>query len=339
MNKTNLYLILFLTIIYIPSLCQTNLPTDRFGIMFYNVENLFDTYNDSIKQDEEFLPDGLRHWNYKKYQTKLHHISHVILESGKYNPPTIIGLCEIENHKVLKDLIFKTGLSNLAYHIIHFESDDNRGIDCALLYKANQFVPLESKAIKIKFKETDRPTRDILYTFGLYKESIPLHIFVCHFPSRYGGVMETKDKRLQAAKTLSDTIQNIYQSDKMANILVMGDFNDNPSDSSMKYIVQKTNLVNLATHTTQINKAQGTLKHQFEWNTFDQFLISNNIKSNNNIVTVTENQSILDFKFLLEEDYKYTGTKPFRTYIGYKYNNGYSDHFPIWLTLQCVQIK
>ena len=335
MNKICLNLILIIITTYTPIHSQQNYNSsaDQIGILFYNVENLFDTHNDSIKEDEEFLPEGLRHWNYGKYETKIQHISHVIYESGKFNPPSIIGLCEIENQKVLKDLIFKTGLSNLNYHIIHYESDDLRGIDCALLYRANQFIPLESKAIKIHFDNNSRPTRDILYTYGLYKETIPLHLFVCHFPSRYGGIMETKSKRIQAAKTLSDTINHILIADKLANIVAMGDFNDNPKDSSMKYLSAEEKLINLANHPSSINKSQGTLKHQFEWNTFDQFLITPNLKNATKQIFVVEDQKILDFNFLLEEDKKYTGLKPFRTFIGYKYHKGYSDHFPIWLTL------
>lgn len=335
MNKTNLCLILTLITIYssLHSQPKPDSSAEELGILFYNVENLFDTYNDSIKQDEEFLPDGLRHWSYGKYETKLQHISQVIYESGKFNPPAIIGLCEIENNSVLKDLIFKTGLSNLSYHIIHYESDDQRGIDCALLYRANQFIPLESKAIKIHFDKNDRPTRDILYTYGLYKETIPLHLFVCHFPSRYGGIMETNLKRIQAAQTLSDTINSILIDDKLSNIVVMGDFNDNPMDSSINYLTETTKLINLANYPISINKSQGTLKHQFEWNTFDQFLISPNLTDSTKQITACENQNILDFDFLLEDDKKYTGSKPFRTYIGYKYHKGYSDHFPIWLTL------
>ncbi len=334
MNKPKLLLTLLTALIHISLQSQTSSSDNKLGLLFYNVENLFDIYNDSIKNDEEFLPDGVRRWNYTKYNQKLQHISRVIYESGKYNPPDIIGLCEVENSRVLHDLIKKTGLHNLSYKVIHFESEDLRGIDCALLYQSNNFIPLESNSIKIKLGDNNRPTRDILYTYGIYRDSIPLHLFVCHFPSRYGGVMETKAKRYRAAQALTDTIQCIYQSDKMANIIVMGDFNDNPSDSCMTYIVNKTGLINLASNPASINKSNGTLKHQFEWNIFDQFLISNNSKNKFSHLSIVGGQKILDFKFLMEEDSKYTGIKPFRTYLGYKYNKGYSDHFPIWLSLQ-----
>ncbi len=334
MNKFKLYLILLPIIYQTPIKSQTKQTQNQLGFLFYNVENLFDIYNDSTKQDEEFLPDGVRRWNYSKYNEKLQHISRVIFESGKYTPPVIIGLCEIENKKVLNDLIYKTGLNNLSYQIIHYDSKDQRGIDCALLYKSKDFIPLESKAIEIKFNKQDRPTRDILYTYGICYDSIPLHLFVCHFPSRYGGIMETKEKRIDAAQTLSDTINNICIHDKLAHIIVMGDFNDNPSDSSMTILTNSTNLINLANNCNSINKSKGTLKHQFEWNTFDQFLISQNLKS-----IMIDQQKILDFNFLMEVDSKYTGNKPFRTYIGYKYNNGYSDHFPVWLSLKLPDKK
>jgi hypothetical protein len=318
--------------------CQSS--DDReIGILFYNVENLFDTYDDTLKIDEEFLPQGIRGWNYTKYIQKIKRIAHVIYESGGWNPPCMIGLCEIENQHVLNDLIYKTGLSNLNYQYIHYESKDIRGIDVALLYNANEFIPLESRAIPIILAGDSRPTRDILYVFGLYKESIPLHIFVNHFPSRYGGIMQTIPKRRISAQTLADTIQHICRADLNANIIAMGDFNDNPTDSSMLFLSQQAELINISIEPETINKSPGTLKYQFEWNTFDQFFISRNMMDSTNLVCSSQHQKILDFDFLLEDDRTYTGKKPFRTYSGYKYNNGFSDHFPIWMTLKINTVK
>ena len=333
MNKKNFtsnLLIFFLSILS-QNICGQH--KDEIGVLFYNVENLFDTYDDTIKTDEEFLPEGARKWNYKKYNQKINHIGRVIFESGQWNLPVIIGLCEIENSGVLKDLIYSTGLSKLSYNYIHYESSDKRGIDVALLYKSKQFTPLESRPVKINFSSDSRPTRDILYTYGLYNESIPLHIFVCHFPSRYGGVMESQHKRVLAAQTLCDTINQINKLDKLANIIVMGDFNDNPDDISISQIIKETNLVNLSTDMKSLNDSQGTLKHKFEWNIFDQMLVSENLNDSTNDMSISDNLMLQDFEFLLEDDLSYTGKKPYRTYIGYKYNNGYSDHLPILLKL------
>ncbi len=329
-NKTYLILLLFLISTFIYS---QPFPEQNTGILFYNVENLFDTYNDSLKNDEEFLPHGSKYWNYNKYQGKIKNISRLIYESGNWNPPMLIGMCEIENDKVLNDLIYKTGLSNLKYDYIHYESPDKRGVDVALLYRKNIFTILESRPIPVKFNSESRPTRDILYVFGLIEGKLPLHIFVTHFPSRYGGIMESNPKRIIASNTLCDTIIKIQQHDRKANILVMGDFNDTPQDSSMQLISKKAKLVNLSPKPTSINGSLGTLKHHYEWNIFDQILVSESILDSINTVNSDKYMKILDFDFLLEDDKNYTGKKPFRTYIGYRYNNGYSDHLPVWINL------
>ncbi len=306
----------------------------EFGVMFYNVENLFDINNDSLKLDDEFTPEGEKHWTYRKYWQKLKNISRVIYESGGWNPPAIIGLCEIENKHVLDDLIWETGLNNLHYHIIHHESPDSRGIDVAMLYRNDLFTPLESIPITVDFGEGSRPTRDILYSFGYLKDTIPLHVFIAHFPSRYGGLQETKSLRYKAAQILNDTINHIKLNDPNANIIAMGDFNDNPGDRSMQLLLEDDHLKNISINPSGFNKVQGTLKHQFEWSIFDQFLVSDNLLSEVNYINCSQNMKILDFPFLLEEDKTNTGLKPFRTYIGYNYNNGFSDHLPIWLTIK-----
>lgn len=328
-----MFSIIALLIVHLPQTLLSQVPEHNVGIMFYNVENLFDISNDSLKNDEEFLPEGNKHWNISRYHQKLKNISRIIYESGGWNPPALIGLCEIENEKVIKDLIWKTGLNNQDYHYIHFESPDNRGIDVALLYRNHIFTPIESVPIHVDLGNNSRPTRDILYVFGLLKDTIPLHVFVVHFPSRYGGVMESKSKRITAAKILSDTIQNIYKHDPSANMVIMGDFNDNPTDESLQNLILNVPLQNLSHTPETINKSLGTLKHQFEWSTFDQFIISKNLLDSTRAIHTKSNCKILDFAFLLEKDKTYTGNKPFRTYIGYKYNNGFSDHLPIWITL------
>lgn len=331
LKKNNLYFILIILLL------PTNLTSQNqheIGVMFYNVENLFDIKNDSIKLDDEYTPDGDRNWNYFRYAQKLKNISRVIYESGKWNPPALIGLCEIENKEVLQDLIWQTGLKNLGYDIIHYQSPDQRGIDVALLYKEDEFTVLESIPIKVEFGTNTRPTRDILYVFGYLKDTIPLNIFVAHFPSRYGGVQDTKPLRFKAAEILSDTVKHIMVQNPDANIIAMGDFNDEPNDESMQYLVANSKLINMASKLQTINNSAGTLKHQFEWNTFDHFLVSKNLLDKKQSIYINDSMKVMDFNFLLEDDKIYTGLKPYRTYIGYKYNNGFSDHFPIWLTLK-----
>jgi len=328
MNKALIIITLF-SLNY--TLCQSqNKSPQQLGIMFYNVENLFDTKHDSLKNDLEYLPGSDRHWSENRYNQKIKNIGKVIYESGGWNLPTLIGLCEIENESVLKHLIFNNGLNQLKYNYIHYESNDQRGVDVALLYKRDIFTPLESTPIQVNLNN-ERPTRDILYVYGLWQDKIPFHLFVCHFPSRYGGIMESAPKRLLACQTLCDTINIIQKQDLKANIIVMGDFNDNPEDLSIKHLIKETGLINLAIHPSSINGCSGTLKHDFEWYTFDQFFISPSLIKNQEAVIASKSMKILDFDFLMEPDSKNTGKKPFRTYIGFKYNNGFSDHLPIWL--------
>ena len=336
LRKSELFVCLtILTLCFQLQLAAQN--KDELGVMFYNVENLFDTENDSLKLDDEFTPFGDKHWTHAKYIAKLKNISRVILEAGGWNPPFVIGLCEVENKKVLSDLVWKTGLNHLNYHIIHHESPDERGIDAALLYRKNIFIPLESIAITVNLGEDMRPTRDILYVFGYVKDTIPLHVFVAHFPSRYGGVQNTKPLRYKTAQILNDTIKSIIAHEPDAHIIAMGDFNDEPEDESMQFLANSGQVVNVSTSAQTISNSMGTLKFQYEWNTFDQFLISKNLMDTTRTFFAETPMKILDFPFLLEEDKSFTGLRPFRTYIGYKFNGGFSDHFPIWLQLKLKQ--
>ncbi len=332
LNKNIFYLfVAIFAILFKPCKAQDSIP-NKIGILFYNVENLFDTTHDSLKQDNEFLPDAVRHWTPKRYYNKISKLGRVFYESGGWNLPCFIGLCEIENKKILNDILSKTGLINHHYQIIHFESEDVRGIDVALLFKSDIFSPVLAYPVRINLG-TDRPTRDILYAYGFIHSTIPLHLFVCHFPSRYGGVMETENKRMTAAKTLVTSINSITAKDPNANIVIMGDFNDCPDDNSMKYLTKNTSVINLAHHPSTKNHSNGTIKYRYTWCTFDQIFISKSLRSKNNFLYAKDNMSILDYKFLLQDDTNFTGKRPFRTYYGYKYQGGYSDHLPVWMEL------
>ena len=209
-----------------------------FRLMFYNVENLFDTENDSLTNDDEFLPEGLRFWTNKRYWEKLQHISAVIASIGGWNPPEIVGLCEIENRKVLEDLCFKSSLSNLNYKIIHKESPDPRGIDVAFLYQPKKFKPLTYKAIKITipFNPGFR-TRDILYVKGETKNNDTLHVFINHWPSRTGGQLESEPNRIAVSSILERKLIRFLLSNPVAKIIIIGDMNDYPENKSLTEIL------------------------------------------------------------------------------------------------------
>ncbi len=328
----------------------SDLPSKKryMRIMFYNVENLFDTEDDSLTTDEEFLPEGGRFWTKHKYYDKLNKIAAVIAAIGAWQPPEIIGLCEVENRKVLNDLCKNTGLKNLNYKIIHKESPDKRGIDVALLYNLKAFKPLKYKAIKVIIEsDTSKKTRDILYVKGKTKNNDSLHIFINHWSSRWGGQMASEHKRIDAAKTLRKAVDSIFTTDKFAKIIIMGDLNDYPDNKSVAQFlnakkefnnIQNDQLYNLSAFIEQ-TKHIGSHKHKEKWGILDQIIVSGALLSaKNGVKTSKENAYIFNADFLQIEDKAFTGKKTFRTYLGYKYQGGYSDHLPVFLDLDIANL-
>lgn len=317
--------------------------------MFYNVENLFDTENDSLTNDDEFTPDGARFWTKKKYWEKLHHIATTIVAIGGWSPPDIIGLCEVENRQVLDDLCKKSELKNLNYSIIHKESPDKRGIDVALLYQKSTFVPLFYKALKVDFPfSPGSTTRDILYVCGKTKNHDTLHVFVNHWPSRWGGQLESESRRMQAANVLRSEIDSIFTENAKAKIVIMGDFNDYPENKSITDVLKAganfDNIVSgeLYNLSAFIKKTTGlgSLKYEGEWGILDQIIVSGGLlTAQTGLRTSKENAYIFNADFLLTDDEAYAGKKNFRTYSGYTYLGGYSDHLPVLIDLENVEIK
>jgi len=307
------------------------------GIMFYNVENLFDTYKDSLKNDEEFLPSSSRRWTYKRMKQKFTNLSRVILNAGGWNLPVIIGLCEVENSLVLNLFLKETGLYDLEYRFIHYDSPDQRGIDVALLYRRNNFKILESKPYNVDMGVGERPTRDILYVKGLLLNTDTLHLLVNHWPSRLGGTVASSPKReisAHTAKKISDSIQ-FYNHN--AKIIIMGDFNEAPDNIMMTEILRagKKNdtlkFINLALHA---EGAQGTIKYQHQWSIFDQIIVSKSLMNDTSKIKIHKPvQKIISLPFLFEADPAFGGQRLFRTYSGFKYTGGFSDHLPVWIDL------
>ena len=318
---------------------------EPFRVMFWNVENLFDTKDDAQKSDEEFLPDAPRHWTPSRYQDKLKKLAKTIVASGEERVPDLVGLCEVENDSCLRDLTRRSPLREAGYRYVMTHSPDKRGIDVALLYQRGSFKVIRQKSIRIPHRQARRePTRDILHVSGRILSGDTLDVCVCHFPSRGGGQAQTEPYRLLVARTLRHTIDSLIQVRQHPHLIIMGDFNDYPSNKSMKHVLcGKGDLVNLME-----GMKQGTYRYRGEWGIFDQFLVSENISAKNNFVKAKikfapaknknvgaylENVLILRHPFLLEEDEKYGGDKPFRTFNGMKYNGGYSDHLPIVMDL------
>lgn len=312
----------------------------KLRIVFYNVENLFDINDNPETNDDEFTPEGEKRWSYSRLSNKYNNIYKVFIALGGWDLPAIAGLAEVENLKVLQALISFTPLNNAGYEIVHFDSQDERGIDVGMLYRSDRVMVDSSGVISVEFPfdKADR-TRDILYTRLNIFNSDVLHVFINHWPSRSGGVLASRKKRIFVADLLRNEIDSVLESDSLANILVMGDFNDEPNDESIKEHLIKpltekepNQMVNLTTFTEPANT--GTLKYKGNWFIFDQFLGSFSLlEGNNGIMIKPGSISVFAPDFLLVEDSKNIGCKPFRTYNGPSYIGGYSDHLPIYLDI------
>lgn len=314
---------------------------DKFRLMFYNVENLFDTQNDSLKNDEEFLPRGDRYWNNTKLNKKLNRITQVVLAAGQGDLPVMVGMCEVESHRVLEQLLYQTPLNQLGYRLIHRESPDNRGIDVALIYLQDIFLPISYKTIGIHDPRfPGLHTRDVLYVKGVLAGDT-LHVLVNHWPSKYGGLLETKPLRALTAGIVRTALDSILHMNRESKIVLMGDFNDTPFDESIKHHlaaqssfrqIDPGSIYNLAFPLA--NAGKGSYKYQGNWSMIDQMMVSGELlQSKTGLYTHSDYFCIFSPAFLLEKDKNYLGDKPFRTYIGFKYNDGFSDHLPVLLDL------
>jgi predicted extracellular nuclease len=308
-------------------------------IVFYNVENLFDTQNDPLTRDDEYTPDGTRNWSEFRFREKVKKLGQVILSVGGWEAPEIVGVCEIENRYVLERLINESALKKTKYEIVHQDSKDGRGIDVALLYRPDKFEVLHKEFIFLKFPyDTTRKSRDILYVHGKAVDDIELHLFVNHWPSRFGGQLESEPGRIFAAETVKKKCEEILAKDPLANIIIMGDFNDEPMDKSIRHHlgarkdtigIKDTELFNMMYEKIGV---AGTHKYQSHWGVLDQFIVSGAlIKEKNNAFIKRHSANIFKAAFLLETDEVNMGYKPYRTFVGFKYHGGYSDHLPVFI--------
>ena len=278
-------------------------------VVSYNVENLFYPERDSLKDDSEWTPDGERHWSFTRYYRKEENIARVLTNIGEWNGVDIVGLQEVENVMVVKRLCYT--LRRGEYDFVHYESPDARGIDVALIYKKARIDTLSTRAIRIQHSELR--TRDILHVCALVDKRDTLHLFVCHLPSQRGGKAESEWKRRVAKEVLEEAVDSIFKVQAEAKIVVMGDMN--AEDLEVKGLKDER------------MKGEGTHKYQGQWTFLDHFYVSASMDS------VSEAR-VYDAEWIQETDEKYLGLKPKRTYNGYHYQNGFSDHLPIVLTIR-----
>jgi len=311
-------------------------------IAFYNTENLYDTRNDSLKNDEEFLPEGGKHWTYERFRRKIVRLYQTFVAMGGGEMPAVIGLCEVENREVLNRLVYDTPLEKAGYQIIHRDSPDARGVDVALIYRPDIFEPDSSSWLNIPLPGNET-TREILHVQGRLWGTDTIHVYVNHWPSRFGGAGASTAKRIAAASMLAVSVKQVLTSNPSSNIVIMGDFNDEPGDESLqtvnKIILNEgadglPQLINLSEKKSLI-EYEGTIKHQGSWSVFDQVIVSPSlINGANGCRLISKKTEIFSASFLLEPDVTYTGYKPFRTYSGPGYNDGFSDHLPVSILVE-----
>jgi predicted extracellular nuclease len=312
-------------------------------IVFYNVENLFDTIDDPSRNDEEFLPGSALKWNTERYEAKLEALARVILAAGGGKPPVLVGLAEVENAAVVRALGERLSEGNLRYEVAHVESPDTRGIDCALLYRPGKsgFKLLQTRAIPVHFPDDSAYTsRDILYVKGkLAGVKEPLHVFVNHWPSRRGGQEASEHRRVRAALALRPVVDSLRGAEKQPLVLITGDFNDEPHNRSIRDVLgahpepgsRGANLHNLTGPAAAAG--QGSYNYQGNWNMIDQVIVSTALAQTDcRRCWVVRDAGPFREDWMMFASDRY-GMMPSRTYGGPNYYGGFSDHLPLRMML------
>jgi hypothetical protein len=333
--------ILMVAGLILPMLLSGQVNRSGLRFVFYNVENLFDPFNDSLTADEEFLPGGIRGWTWNRFEDKLNRIHKVLVALGGWEPPELVGLCEVENHFVLHRLISETPLRKYEYRIIHRDSPDVRGIDVALLYRPGSFRPVRYCFYHVPDPgRLLEPTRDILYVKGIINENDSLHLIINHWPSRWNGTLESNPGRLAAAGVLRHILDSLLRVDEQSRILVAGDFNDEITDASLRDSLGVRHPGGLCLDNglyfpreSPMSGRPGSLKYRGRWYGFDLIFVSRALIQDPALCVSREGYRVFAPGFLLEDDPQWLGSRPFRTFRGYRYQGGFSDHLPVYIDL------
>ncbi len=319
---------------------------EKFTVVFYNVENLFDTIHEEGKVDKEFMPNSKKAWNTERYNHKLQQLALVIDSIGEQSLPDIVALEEVENMTVLQDLVKQKSISDADYKIIHYESPDFRGIDNAFLYNASTFTPIYQRAIPVNMPdsigEKKITTRDILYVKGLVYGRDTLHVFVNHWTSMYYGKEITIPYRKFCASILKAQIDSIMSIHPNANILAGGDLNENVFAPAVSGVMMPDTLYNQAkadrlynlSHYLFTAKGQGTYNYKGEWGVLDHMMVSGNLLNTSNEFYTTIDDAHVFNSMLVMNKYNNKngkGIRPNRSYGGNNYYGGFSDHLPVYI--------
>lgn len=314
----------------------------RYRLVFWNVENLFDCIDDSCSNDDVFTPHGDNHWTYQRYRDKLNNIYKTLTAMGfddenGFNMPLAICMAEVENDKVLRDLCNGTPLRRYGYSFVHFDSPDKRGIDNALLYRRDGYSPYLAQAVSVSDSANGFFSRDILLVEGTTSNGDTLIIIVNHFPSRLGGA-EADSRRQHVARKLRNIMDTVEEHHPCATIVVTGDFNASPDESVIRNVLLKE-----STYTNLMEKVEpghGSYKYHDHWSCIDQIMVSRSATTPPpccKLKAIQDGHHVFDAPFLLVDDEKYLGKKILRTYVGMKYQGGYSDHLPVYVDLEVAK--
>ena len=302
----------------------------RYVVVQYNCENLFDTVHDAGRQDHEFLPGGKRHWHSGRYWRKLTLLSQAIIACGErrdsaaWQLPALVALSEVENDSVVRDLCRRSALRQAHYEWLMTDGDDPRGIDVALLYSPFMFRPIRHYSLRIDTSDSTK-VRDILYVEGELQGGDTLHVMVVHAPSRRGRGATMHRRQLVAQRIIAavDSIQTLHANPL---IMVMGDMNDEPDGDMVQTLC--TRLVHACSGAQGTHGAKATYRYRGHWGSLDHIFLSAPL------APWLKSKHIVDHPFLMEEDEKYGGMKPRRTYVGPRYHSGTSDHLPLVVVMK-----
>lgn len=332
--STSLLLFCFIT-----DFAQTKNPIT---VAFYNCENFFDTKNDPNKKDDEFLPESPMKWDETRFMNKLTKIAQVLDSTVAGDGlPALVGLVEVENKEVLEELVSKSQFKTKSYGVLCTDSPDERSIDCGLLYDKSVFTLVDFKELNATNSAIgDYKTRNVLFATLKATNGDIIYVFVNHWPSRREGEKESEPRRIFAAEQVRTKINELQKKDPKAKVIVMGDFNDHPDNTSILNTLKasdkpkdKGDLYN-AYQTLDAAK-QGTHYYDKEWRVLDQIIVSQGfIGAKKGYKFDPKNAHILRKDFVMFKNNKTGEEKPNRTYSGEKYYNGYSDHLSIYITLE-----
>ena len=306
-------------------------------VMWYNVENLFDADDDPAVNDEDFLPEGKYHWTPGRYRSKVNRVAQVI---GACGLPDLVGVCEVENASVLKALVYGSPLRTARYRFVHYDSPDPRGVDVALLYRADGFRVSRSRPVPARVP--GGATRDLLEVTGVLASGDTLTVVLCHAPSKRGGAEKSMPRRMAAMRTLRQVFDSVCAARPGARVLAMGDFNDSPGAVSLveglgasltDSGVPPCGLYNLAAPWAG-REDEGSYRYKAAWNMLDQMIVTGTLLRGGGLRVAPSGLRVFSEDWLLADDKRYMGRKPRRTLPGWGYDaGGFSDHLPVYVDL------